>query len=140
MNHRNIIRCALSFKNFVDNCFIDINNIENLPNVFLRSIGEIMMTNLKLHTFLKHAGCPREEGGDQIWTMEDKGERGVKKLNILLDVLCEWPLSHSREVSSLSQHTLSTALSMITYTISRTINTYPTLSHISFASSSGGKS
>ena len=54
MNHRNIIRYALSFKNFVDNCFIDINNIKNLPNVFLRSIGEIIMvTNLKLHTFLK---------------------------------------------------------------------------------------
>ena len=50
-----MIRYALSFKNFVDNCFefIDINNIENLPNVFLRSISEIIIgTNIKLHTFL----------------------------------------------------------------------------------------
>ena len=77
MNHRNIIRYALSFKNFVDNCFIDINNIKNLPNVFLRSIGEIIMvTNLKLHTFLKHVGCPRGERVDQIWTMMDKRGRG----------------------------------------------------------------
>ena len=92
LNNRNIIRYALSFKNFVDNCFIDINNRKNLPNVFLRSISEIIIaTNLKLHTFLKHAGCPRGEGGDQIWTMMDKWE-GVKKLNILPDVLCEWPL------------------------------------------------
>ena len=76
MNHRNIIRYALSFKNFVDNCFIDI-NIKNLPNVFLRRISEIIIvTNLKLHTFLKHAGCPREEEGDQIWTMTDKGGKG----------------------------------------------------------------
>ena len=93
MNHRNIIRYDLSFKNlsFVDNCFIDINIIENLPNVFLRSIREIMiMTNLKLHTFLKHAGCPRGEGGDQISTI--RGE-GSKKFNILPDVLCEWPLT-----------------------------------------------
>ena len=67
MNHRNIIRYALSFKNLVDNCFIDINNIQHLPNVFLRSIGEIIIvTNLKLHTFLKHVACP---GG---------GERGKK--------------------------------------------------------------
>ena len=64
-------------KNFVDNCFIDINNIKNLPNVFLRSISEIMIVkNLKLYTFLKHAGCPRGEGGDKIWTMTDKGGRG----------------------------------------------------------------
>ena len=48
-----MIRYALSFKNFVDNCFIDINNKTNLPNVFLRSISEIIIvTNLKLHTFL----------------------------------------------------------------------------------------
>ena len=81
MNHRKIIRYALSFKNFVDNCFIDINKIKNLPNVFLRSIGEIIMvTNLKLHTFLKHVGCPREERGNQIWTMMDKGGGGVKKI------------------------------------------------------------
>ena len=73
MNHRNIIRYDLSFKNVVDNCFIDINIIENLPNVFLRSIREIMMTNLKLHTFLKHAGCLRGEGGDQISTITEKG-------------------------------------------------------------------
>ena len=38
------------------------------------------MTNLKLHTFLNHAECPRA----------DKGE-GVKKSNILPDVLSEWP-------------------------------------------------
>ena len=80
----------MSFKNFVDNCFIDVNNIKNLPNVFLRSISEIIIvTNLKLHTFLKHAGCPRGKGGDQIWTMTDKGGGG-KKFNILPDVLCEW--------------------------------------------------
>ena len=35
--------------------------------VFLRSISEIIIvTNLKLHTFLKHAGCPRGEGGDKF--------------------------------------------------------------------------
>ena len=34
----------------------------------------------------------RGRGGDQIWTMTDKGESGVKKFNILADVLCEWPL------------------------------------------------
>ena len=52
-------------------------NIKNLPNVFLRSISEIIIvTNLKLPTFLKHAGCPRGEGGDQIWTMTDKGGGG----------------------------------------------------------------
>ena len=85
----------MSFKNVVDNCFIDINILENLPNVFLRSIREIIiMTNLKLHTFLKHAGCPRGEGGDQISTITEKGGgRGVKKFNILPDVLCEWPLT-----------------------------------------------
>ena len=59
-----------------------LNNIKDLPNVFLRSISEIIIvTYLKLHTFLKHAGCPRGEGGDQIWTMTDKGGgRGVKNL------------------------------------------------------------
>ena len=32
--------------------------------MFLRTISEIIiMTNLKLHTFRNHAGCPREEGG-----------------------------------------------------------------------------
>ena len=25
-----------------------------------------LMTNLKLHTFLKHAGCPRGGGGGQL--------------------------------------------------------------------------
>ena len=82
MNNRNIIRYLLSFKNFVKNCFIDINNIENLPNVFLRGISEIIrMTNLKLHTFLKHARCPRGEGGGyQIRTMTDKGGKGGKKI------------------------------------------------------------
>ena len=39
----------------------------------------IIMTNLKLHTFLQHAGCPRGRGSNQIRTMTDKGERGVKK-------------------------------------------------------------
>ena len=29
-----IIRNVLSFKSFVNNCFIDITNIKNLPNVF----------------------------------------------------------------------------------------------------------
>ena len=39
------------------------------------------MTNLKLHTFLKHAGCPRGERGHKIRTMTDKGGgRGVKNL------------------------------------------------------------
>ena len=61
--------------------------------MFLRGISEIIiMTNLKLHTFLKHAGCPRGEGGYQIRTMTDKGGRGVEKSNILQDVLCQWPL------------------------------------------------
>ena len=32
---------VLSLENFVKNCFIDINNIENLPNVFLRGISKI---------------------------------------------------------------------------------------------------
>ena len=69
---------------------MDIDNIQNLPNVFLRGISEIIiMTNLKLHTFLKHAGCPRGEGGCQIRTMMDKGEKRGKKPNILPDVLCE---------------------------------------------------
>ena len=86
----------MSFKNFVDNCFIGINNIKNLPNVFLRSISEIIIvTNLKLHTFLKHVGCPRGEEGDQIWTMMDKRGRGVKNINILSDVLCKWPRDDS---------------------------------------------
>ena len=76
----------LSFKNFV-NCFIDV-NIKKLPNVFLRSISEITIVT---NTFLKHAGCPRGEEGDQIWTTTNKGGRGVKKFNILLDILCEWP-------------------------------------------------
>ena len=41
------------------------------------SISEIVIvTNLKLHTFLKHVGWPRGEGGDQIWTMTDKGGGG----------------------------------------------------------------
>ena len=83
MNHRNIIRYVLSFKKFVTNCVIDINDIKNLPNVFLRRISEIIiMTNLKLHTFLKHAGCPRGGGGggNQIRTMTDKAGRGVKNL------------------------------------------------------------
>ena len=58
--------------------------------MFLR-ISEIIMKNLKLHTFLKHAGCPRGKGGHQIQTITDKGGRGVKKSNILPDILCEWP-------------------------------------------------
>ena len=41
--------------------------------MFLRGISEIkIMENLKLHTFLKHAGCPMGEGGYQIRTMTDK--------------------------------------------------------------------
>ena len=92
MNHRNIIRYVLSFKKFVTNCVIDINDVKKLPNVFLRRISEIIiMTNLKLHTFLKHAGCPRG-GGNQIRTMTDKAGRGVKKSKILLHVRCEWLL------------------------------------------------
>ena len=66
--------------------------------MFLRTISKIKkMTNLKLqlHTFRKHAGCPREEGGYQVRTMTDKGEKGGKKSNILQDVLCEWPLGGS---------------------------------------------
>ena len=51
----------LSFINFDINCFIHI-NIKKLPNVFLRRISEIIIaTNLKLHAFLKHSGCPRGE-------------------------------------------------------------------------------
>ena len=60
--------------------------------MFLRRISEIVMRNLKLHTFLKHAECRRWEGGHQIRTITDKGGRGVKKSNILPDSLCEWPL------------------------------------------------
>ena len=53
--------------------------------MFLRTISEIIITtNLKLHKFLKHAGCPKGEGGYQIRT---RGERG-KKFDILSDVLC----------------------------------------------------
>ena len=49
--------------------------------MFLRTISEIIIvTNLKLHTFIKHAGCPREEEGYQIRTMTDKGEKGNKKI------------------------------------------------------------
>ena len=33
----------------------------------------MIMTNLKLHTFLKHAGCPRGEGDGQ-------GGEGDKKI------------------------------------------------------------
>ena len=56
--------------------------------MFLRKISEIIiMKNLKLHTFLKHIGCPRGEGGHQIRTMTDRGEGG--KSNILSDIPCE---------------------------------------------------
>ena len=78
MNRSNIIRYVLLFKtDFANNCFIDINNIKKLPNVVLTRISEIIiMTNLKLHTFLKHAGWPRGEQGHQIRTMLDKGGKG----------------------------------------------------------------
>ena len=34
-------------------------------------------------------------GGNQIWTMtQGGGGEGVKKFNILLDILCEWPLRY----------------------------------------------
>ena len=55
----------------------------------------IIMTNLKLHTFLKHAGCSRG-GGLPNSDHDGKGGRGVKKSNILLDVLCEWLLTVCR--------------------------------------------
>ena len=44
------------------------------------------MTNLKLHTFLKNAGCPKGEEGHQIRTMTDKWGKRVKKSNIFPDV------------------------------------------------------
>ena len=54
--------------------------------MFLRSIGEIIIvTNLKLHTFLKHVGCPGGGGGgqgdDQLWTMTDKGKSRMSFVN-----------------------------------------------------------
>ena len=73
LNRRNIIRYVLSFKHFVNNCFIDINNIKKLPNVFSRKISEIIMTNLK-----EHAGCLRVEGVTKFGN--DGGKGGVKNL------------------------------------------------------------
>ena len=59
-----------------------------------KEISEIIIiTNLKLHTFLKHAGRLRG-GGHQIRKMTDKGRKGVKnKSNILPNVLCKWPFT-----------------------------------------------
>ena len=52
---------------------------------FLRSISEIIIViNLKFHTFLKHVGYPRGEGGDQLWTMTDKGKSRMSFVNGLL--------------------------------------------------------
>ena len=63
LNHRNIIWYVSRFKNFVNDSFIDINVIKNLPNIFLRRISEIITSkNLILHTFFKNAGCPRGRG------------------------------------------------------------------------------
>ena len=65
--------------------------MKNLPNVFLRRISEIIiMTNLKLHTFLKHAGCVRGEGSHQIGQWWTSG-KGGKKSNILPDILSDVP-------------------------------------------------
>ena len=84
MNHKNIIWYVLSFKKFVNNCFIDINNCfididKNLPNVILRRTSEINNNSDKskiAYIFKAIAGCPRGEGDHQIRTMMDKGERG----------------------------------------------------------------
>ena len=94
MNCRNIIRYVLSFKNLVNNCLVDINDIKNLPNVFLRRISEIViMTNhTRLHTFLKHAGYPRGEVITKFGQLRTRREGG-KRSNIVPDILCEWPLS-----------------------------------------------
>ena len=54
--------------------------------MFLRRISEVNNNNDK-------SKIARGKGGHQIRTMTNKGERGVKKSNILPDVLCEWPLS-----------------------------------------------
>ena len=51
--------------------------------MFLRSISEIIIvTSLELHTFLKHAGCPKGEkvtkfgqGGDGGRTRGDGGKK-----------------------------------------------------------------
>ena len=56
--------------------------------MFLRSISEIIIvTNIELHTFLKHARCPKGEGVTkfgQRWTRgrggTDKGGQGYKNL------------------------------------------------------------
>ena len=65
--------------------FIDINNIQKLPNVFLRSYNN---EKSKIAYILKHAGCPRG-GGRSPNSDNDEQGRGDKKSNILPDVLCE---------------------------------------------------
>ena len=55
------------------------------------------MKSLKLHTFLKYAGCPRWGGGGGRSPNSDNDEQGGggegdKKSTILPDVLCEWHL------------------------------------------------
>ena len=53
----------MSFKNFVDNCFIGINNIKNLPNVFLRSISEIIIVHDKSKIAYIFKACWMSKGG-----------------------------------------------------------------------------
>ena len=63
----------------------------------------IIMTNLKQHTFLKHAGCPREEGGYQIRTMTDKGEKGGGALVVVKNLtFCRTSFVNGPLVSDLS--------------------------------------
>ena len=40
----------------------------------------IIMTNLKLHTFLKHARCPRGEGESPNLNNDGQGGEGGKKI------------------------------------------------------------
>ena len=48
--------------------------------MFLRGISEIIIIiNLKLHTFLKHAGCPRGGGGVPYSDNDGQGGRGGGK-------------------------------------------------------------
>ena len=62
--------------------------------MFLRTISEIIiMTNLKLHKFLKHAGCPKGEGGV---TKFGQSGKGVKNLTFCQTSFVNAPLQYMR--------------------------------------------
>ena len=52
----------------------------------------IIVTNLKLHTFLKHAGCPRGEGESPNSDNDGQGGEGVKNLTFRRTSFVNGPL------------------------------------------------